>query len=269
MIELKSFTKQYGDFTAVEDLNLHIKKGEMFGIERFEQNLLNNRALESPFEEICRSLAAFRGDLPQNDDISLMEVTYDKEHLCDLHWKIGGKRSKVSSNWKMALELDPLSLLTRQTVAEGFYHAREFERSIAEWRNILELDPGFDRARWLLRQSYQMLGRFEEAIETYAERRLRVDSSATTLANIEELRRAYASRGPRGYWEWELEHTDFPGSRRTGALAALRRVDELTTLLERWYEERHGSMPFLRSPQYDPVRDHPRFQAMLRKMGLE
>jgi len=31
MIELKNFTKQYGDFTAVENLNLQIAAGEMFG----------------------------------------------------------------------------------------------------------------------------------------------------------------------------------------------------------------------------------------------
>jgi ABC-2 type transport system ATP-binding protein len=31
MIELKNFGKQYGDFTAVEDLNLKIEAGEMFG----------------------------------------------------------------------------------------------------------------------------------------------------------------------------------------------------------------------------------------------
>ena len=31
MIELKSFGKQYGDFTAVENLNLKIEAGEMFG----------------------------------------------------------------------------------------------------------------------------------------------------------------------------------------------------------------------------------------------
>ena len=31
MIELKNFGKQYGDFTAVENLNLKIEAGEMFG----------------------------------------------------------------------------------------------------------------------------------------------------------------------------------------------------------------------------------------------
>ena len=31
MIELKSLTKKYGDYKAVDDLNLRVKKGEIFG----------------------------------------------------------------------------------------------------------------------------------------------------------------------------------------------------------------------------------------------
>ncbi len=31
MIELKSLTKNYGDYKAVDDLNLFVKKGEIFG----------------------------------------------------------------------------------------------------------------------------------------------------------------------------------------------------------------------------------------------
>ena len=172
-----------------------------------------------------------------------------------------------------AMELDPLSLQTRIVVADGFVFAREFERAIAECRYILELDAGYNRACIILIRGYEALGRFEEAIETYAEGRHRADSSAATLADIEDLRRMYASRGPLGYWEWWLQHTDTPrgrqGSARTSALVALGRVDELMALLQRWYEERHGNMATLRSSDYDPVRDEPRFQALLRKMGLE
>lgn len=32
VIELTGLTKKYGDFTAVNDLNLQIRKGEIFGL---------------------------------------------------------------------------------------------------------------------------------------------------------------------------------------------------------------------------------------------
>ena len=31
MIQLNNISKKYADFTAIQDLNLHIKKGEIFG----------------------------------------------------------------------------------------------------------------------------------------------------------------------------------------------------------------------------------------------
>lgn len=86
------------------------KDGEMFGEERFEQNILNADLFDNSFEEIRSSLAAFRGDMPQNDDMTLMEVRYDMESLCDLHWKIGSKGNKITSGWKMALEMGPNDL---------------------------------------------------------------------------------------------------------------------------------------------------------------
>ena len=86
------------------------KEGEMFGQERFEKQLQDNGSDENLFDTICASLIAFRGDVPQNDDITLMEIRYDGEKLCDLHWKLGSKPSKVSSGWKMALELDAENL---------------------------------------------------------------------------------------------------------------------------------------------------------------
>ena len=96
---------------------------------------------------------------------------------------------------------------------------RNFDRSAAEWQNILELDPGFRRASMHLTMIHEVHERFEEAIENYAEGRLRADSSAATLADVEELRRVYANRGSIGYWEWRLENT--PAGAETSAGQAL------------------------------------------------
>lgn len=37
VIELTGLTKKYGDFTAVNDLNLQIRKGEIFGLAGAER----------------------------------------------------------------------------------------------------------------------------------------------------------------------------------------------------------------------------------------
>ena len=91
-------------------------EGEMFGQERFENHFQNGKSSEKYFDEVCDSLAAFQGDVPQNDDITLMEIKVDSERLCDLHWKLGNKPGKVSSGWEMSLELDADNLRNNDIV---------------------------------------------------------------------------------------------------------------------------------------------------------
>ena len=52
--------------------------------------------------------------------------------------------------------------------------------------------------------------------------------------------------------------------------AALRRVDEGFDWLERAYEERDALLTWVKLiPHYDPLRDDPRFDKLLEKMGLK
>ena len=115
------------------------KEGEMFGKELLEKHFPHNRASESRFEEICGSLATFRGDVPQNDDITLMEVRYDIGNLCDIHWKIGSKPEKISSGWNMALELDPDDLRHNETPQYLLETLIAAERGLLDHREDLYL----------------------------------------------------------------------------------------------------------------------------------
>jgi len=115
------------------------KEEEMFGKERLEKHFSHNREPESRFEEICSSLAAFRGGVLQNDDITLMEVRYDIENLCDNHWKIGNKPEKISSGWNMALELDPDDLRNSETVQYLLETLIAAERGLLDHRENLYL----------------------------------------------------------------------------------------------------------------------------------
>ncbi len=44
--------------------------------------------------------------------------------------------------------------------------------------------------------------------------------------------------------------------------------DEAVDRLEDGYEERSPNLVFLQRPEWDPLRDHPRFQDLRRRVGL-
>ena len=115
------------------------KDGEMFGEERFEQHILNSNAPEDTFDEIRSSLDTFRGDVPQNDDMTLMEVCYDMENLCDLHWKIGSKGDKITNGWKINLEMNSEDLRQKEIMPYLMETLIEAERKVLNHRENIYL----------------------------------------------------------------------------------------------------------------------------------
>ncbi|NIN94497.1 MAG: hypothetical protein GTO49_05890, partial [Anaerolineae bacterium] len=57
-----------------------------------------------------------------------------------------------------AVELDPLSLFYRASLAEFYYSARQYDRALEEAQKVLDMDPDYDRARVVMMWVYEDLG---------------------------------------------------------------------------------------------------------------
>jgi hypothetical protein len=92
----------------------------------------------------------------------------------------------------------------------------------------------------------------------------------------EALERGYARRDYAGAWRQAVEveaasHGEEPGAAFDIAQGALYAGDTARALdwLERACDDRDPNMPYIScEPLFDPLRSEPRFQALLRKMGL-
>jgi serine/threonine protein kinase/tetratricopeptide (TPR) repeat protein len=172
-----------------------------------------------------------------------------------------------------ALSLDPLSMLIHTTVGDAYYYAREFEKSVVYYRMAIELDPRFDGAHTDLARSLEALGRFDEARAQYEEgRRLSggVAGPSFGLAHLEasmgheaEARRMLdeliAGRAERVVSAWGI----------AALHASLGDVDEAFRWLDVAVEEKATGLIFLRvHPRIDAIRKDPRYDALLRKVGL-
>jgi len=172
-----------------------------------------------------------------------------------------------------ALSLDPLSMLIHTCVGDAYYYAREFERSLVYYRKAVELDPRFDGAHTDLARSLEAVGRFDEARREYEEgRRLSggVAGPSFGLAHLEAssgnaaaarliLRTLIDGRSQRVVSAWGI----------AALHASLGDVDEAFRWLDVAIEEGATGLIFLRvHPRLDPIRKDPRYQALLRKVGL-
>ena len=172
-----------------------------------------------------------------------------------------------------ACSLDPLSMLIRTGVGDAYYFAREYEKSVFHYRMALELDRRFDGAHTDLARSLEALGRFDEARAEYEEGRKLAGGVAGPsfgLAHLEaaagneaEARRILAeltaARGTRVVSAWGI----------AALHASLHDVDDAYRWLEIAIEEKASGLILFRvHPRLDPIRQDPRYQPMVVRLGL-
>ncbi len=81
---------------------------------------------------------------------------------------------------------------------------------------------------------------------------------------------AYPGRWKLDYSTEKAKQEFVPPTEFIVIYAALGEKDQAFELLEQAYDEHEGTMWILKvSPKFDPLRDDPRFQDLLRRMNLE
>ena len=173
-----------------------------------------------------------------------------------------------------SVSLDPLSMMIYTGAGDAYYFAREYEKSVFHFRMSIELDPRFDGAHTGLARSLEALGRFDEARTEYEEGR-RVSGGIAgpsfglahleaARGNVPEARRILneliEARTSRVVSAWGIAVMH----------ASLGDVDEAFRWLDVAIEERSPGLIVLRAhPRLDPIRQDPRYRALVRQLGLE
>jgi TolB-like protein/DNA-binding winged helix-turn-helix (wHTH) protein len=179
-----------------------------------------------------------------------------------------------------ARSLDPLSLENNVQVGLILYSQRRYEDAEKEFQAIIEMDPRFFMAHRHLLRVYDQIGDIPHALD--ALKWWFCEPAGTECEQTKELRSIYANRGPESYWgkRVELEEASAVNHTQTGSKvtsfplaelhARLGHKDRALALLDLLYEQRHdGLIMWLKSnPAFDSLRNDPRFQALIRRVGF-
>jgi tetratricopeptide (TPR) repeat protein len=169
--------------------------------------------------------------------------------------------------------MDPLSLFTNGHLAYLFHTRREYDRALAQYRSILEFDPNYALAHWLLSISYYVCGMVDAGLaelETLARITGRIplalgglgagyaatgraDEALAMVAELDEAgRKSYVSPACKAWIAVSMGDLD-------GAFECLGKA----------IEQHDPMMVNLNcEPFYDKLRSDPRCRALLRKMNL-
>ena len=173
-----------------------------------------------------------------------------------------------------ARQLDPLSLFFNSNKARTFFYAQEYDKVIENSLKILSTNPKFHNSYFMLGLAYAQKGDYKQAIESF------------------QTVRSLAGENP--LWNAMLGYTHAKAGNHAEAMRLLRSLkeqarkeyitpmymaiiyaglgdtDQAFTWLDKAVEERAGILIFFRKePVFQELRSDPRFELLLKRIGLE
>ena len=172
-----------------------------------------------------------------------------------------------------ARELDPFSLSI--SAQRGFLleNARRYDEAIEQLRGVIAMDPNHYQAYWILGHTYAAKGQFDDAI---AAAQKAVDLSQRAPGALGILGLAYGLARREAEAKTILDELLKLNESRYVTPAAMVNVyiglgdkDQAFVWLEKACEERSNYVAYLKVfPILDPLRSDPRFNDLIRRVGL-
>jgi TolB-like protein/DNA-binding winged helix-turn-helix (wHTH) protein/Flp pilus assembly protein TadD len=188
-------------------------------------------------------------------------------------WLLCHGRMEEALAWaRRARDLDPLGT-SGHTIAWTLLNAHRYDEAIREFRDVLAVRPDDRLPLWPLGWALICNQQPEEAIPVLEKAASLTDRSPGVISTLVW---AYAHAGRRadalrllGELKKRQQMGYVPAGAFVNAYLGLGENDEAFAWFERAYEEQSNILIYIKvSPWFDPLRADPRFQDLVRRVGL-
>jgi tetratricopeptide (TPR) repeat protein len=184
-----------------------------------------------------------------------------------------GRFDEALAQIRIAQSLDPLSLAISSAIGFIYVMSRQPDRAVEQFEGLIDLEPRFYRAYSGLGRAYLQLGRYDDAAAVFEKARQLSWHSAYIAGALAE---SYALSGRRqeavellNKLLEERERGFVLASSIATVYSGLNEPERALDWLEKACDERETSLAMMKVyPAYDRVRDNPRFQKLLERVGL-
>jgi serine/threonine-protein kinase len=266
-------------------------------------NLLSQYSSVSPREAFPKAKEAAEKALEIDDTLAegyisraFVKASYDWDWMgaeIDFNWAIGlnpnyatayhwygnfltniGRIDEGLTKLEKARELDPQSIPIRLDLGGDYYYARRYEQAMKIFKEVLKTDPNYPKTHQFIaliclqKKSYkQALKELEKAEKLPGAKEANLPDIAygQALAGNRELAQKMAAE-----LITQSEKSYVSCVRIALIYVALCDNDKAFEYLNKAYENRDGGLVALKTDAaLDPLRDDPRFEALLEKMRLQ
>jgi DNA-binding winged helix-turn-helix (wHTH) protein/TolB-like protein/Tfp pilus assembly protein PilF len=201
------------------------------------------------------------------------EATYRNYAIC---LRAMGRLDEAIAANRQARELDPFSVGVNISLGWTYYYAHRFPEAVEQFRTTVAMDPSSMRAQFGLANAYQQNRMEKESIQAWQTYITASGSSefASELGNINAasgystairiIRQAALDANTTATKHGYISPMVFAGLH-----AALGNKDEAFAWLDNAYAERSSELLDLKlDPDFDSLREDPRYAELLRHIGL-
>ena len=181
-----------------------------------------------------------------------------------------GRFEEAKAQMGIGLELDPLNAMNQGYLGNAFLRARQFDQAIAQYNKSLALQPDFADSLSGLLECYHQKGMYEEALE--------VARRFFNARGFKDLLEAFNRGNEEGGYkqamrqaaeEWAVQSNRAYSMRIATFYIYAGEKDRALDWLEIAYQERMQNLIYLNvQSKWDPLRDDPRFQNLIRGMNF-
>jgi len=222
-------------------------------------------------------LTAYDWDWPQAEHEFKRAIALNPEYAtahAHYGWYLSlmGRIEAAIAESQRAVELDPLSTEYNHNLGLTLFRGRRLDQAVAQFRKTVDLDPGDWITRTNIGWALISQGRFKEAFTELHAARQMDDNHYVRAA----LGRAHALSGNRSdaletiaqMKEWSKDRYVSPHSVAL-VYAGLGENDQAFEWLQKALVVRSEHLGWLKvDPRMDPLRADPRFDAIVRRVGL-
>jgi len=182
------------------------------------------------------------------------------------------QHEKALAEIKRARELDPLSLLTGALEGQILFFAGKHDEALDRLQQTIDLNPNFWLTHLFISRVYTEKGMHAEAIAATKKAKELSSNSQSDAYRAYALTKAGEMEQARTILEELLKLSTeryVPPYNFAVVYHALGEREETLAWLEKGYKQRDVRMVFLQvEPQWNNLRDDPRFQDLLRRVGF-
>jgi tetratricopeptide (TPR) repeat protein len=189
-----------------------------------------------------------------------------------------GRNDEALAEVKKAYELDPFSTAVNMNLGLRYAEVRRVDEAFNQFKKTIEISPDYPMTYWMIGDIYFEKGMYEESFAAYSKGNvlLKLETPESAEQKNVALKQALKTEGVKGYWrkilEFELDLYERGINSPFYVAAAYAKLGEREKVyewLEKSYAERDFNLTYLKTNRnFDDLRSDPRYQELVRKVGL-